>query len=111
MRIMLKVSLPVETTNLAMVQGTFQTTMKEILGELKPEAAYFTEEFGQRTAFIFLTLKEPAQIPQVAEPFFLAFNAKVELHPAMTAEDLAKAAPEIQKAAAKYAPKHTARAA
>jgi hypothetical protein len=38
----------------------------------------------------------------VAEPWFLAFNAHVEFHPAMTLEDLKKATPGIEKAVKNY---------
>jgi hypothetical protein len=38
----------------------------------------------------------------VAEPWFLAFNASVEYHPAMTPEDLQKAGPDLARAAKTY---------
>jgi divalent metal cation (Fe/Co/Zn/Cd) transporter len=38
----------------------------------------------------------------VAEPWFLAFDAHVELHPAMNLEDLKKATPGIEKAVKNY---------
>ena len=41
-------------------------------------------------------------IPKVAEPWFLAFNAKVTAKPAMIADDLAKAEPAIAAAGKKY---------
>ena len=61
-------------------------------------------ENGMRTAYLFLNIKDNSEIPAIAEPFFLAFNAHVEVHPAMNAQDLAKAAPAIQNAARKYGP-------
>ena len=70
--------------------------------ELKPEAAYFAKENGKRTGFVFFDLKDTSQIPAVAEPWFLAFNAQVEFHPAMNLEDLKKATPGIQKAVKNY---------
>jgi hypothetical protein len=39
----------------------------------------------------------------VAEPFFLALNASVEIHPAMTLEDVMKAGPQIENTVKKYA--------
>jgi hypothetical protein len=41
-------------------------------------------------------------LPAMAEPFFLAFNAKVEISPAMTLEDLKNAGPGIENAVKKY---------
>ena len=98
MRCLLKVSIPVETGNVAIADGTLPKTIETILAEVKPEAAYFAEENGKRTGFIFLDLKDPSQIPAIAEPWFLAFNAQVEFHPAMNLDDLKKAAPGIERA-------------
>jgi hypothetical protein len=98
MRCLLKVSIPVETGNVAIADGSLPKTIETILAEVKPEAAYFAEENGKRTGFIFLDLKDPSQIPAIAEPWFLAFNAQVEFHPAMNLDDLKKAAPGIERA-------------
>ena len=102
MRCLLKVSIPVETGNAAISDGTLPKTIESILAELRPESAYFAEENGNRTGFIFFDLKETSQIPAVAEPWFLAFNAHVEFHPAMTIDDLKKASPGIEKAVKNY---------
>ena len=95
MRCLLKVSIPVEIGNAAISEGSLPRTIESILADLKPEAAYFAEENGKRTGFIFFDLKETSQIPGVAEPWFLAFNAQVEFHPAMNLKDLKRAAPGI----------------
>jgi len=70
---------------------------------LKPEAVYFAEENGHRTGFVFVDIENASQIPAIAEPWFLAFNAKVELHPAMNLEDLKNAGPGMEGAVRKYA--------
>jgi hypothetical protein len=36
-------------------------------------------------------MEDASQIPAVAEPWFLTFNADVEVHPVMLPEDLARA--------------------
>jgi hypothetical protein len=102
MRVLLKVEFPVETANAAMKNGTMPQTIQSILDEQKPEAAYFLDSNGKRAGLIILDLKDPSQIPEVAEPWFLAFNAVVELHPVMTPADLAKAGPAIERAVKKY---------
>ena len=49
-----------------------------------------------------VNIDDPAHIPTFAEPWFLAFQAAVEFHPAMVAADLAKAEGDIGKAVKKY---------
>ena len=102
MRFLLKAEFPVEAGNAAIKDGSLPKTIQSILEELKPEAAYFLASNGKRTALIFLDMKEPSQIPAVAEPWFLPLNASVELTPAMTLEDLKKAGPAIEQAVKKY---------
>lgn len=103
MRFLLKVNIPVESGNAAAKAGKLGKTIESILADQKPEAAYFTDNHGQRTGFIFLEMKDASQIPAIAEPWFLALNAGIELHPVMVPEDLAKAGPAIAKAVEKYA--------
>ena len=102
MRVLLKVNIPVETGNAAAKAGKLGTTIQSILADLKPEAAYFTDDKGQRTGYLFLDLAEASQIPAICEPWFMAFNAAIEIHPVMVPQDLAKAAPAIKKAVKKY---------
>jgi hypothetical protein len=109
MRCLLKASLPVAEGNAAIADGTLGPTITSILSDLKPEAAYFAQDKGARTAFVFFNLENASQIPAVAEPWFLAFNAHVEIHPAMNIEDLKNATPGIENAVRKYA--RTSRAA
>jgi hypothetical protein len=65
--------------------------MKRILDELKPEATYFTEFHGRRSAILILDLADASEVPAAAEPWFLLFNADCELHTTMIPDDLAKA--------------------
>jgi len=103
MRFLLKVNIPVESGNAAAKAGKLGATIQSILADLKPEAVYFTDSNGQRTAFIFLDMQDASQIPAIAEPWFLAFNASVEFHPVMIPADLAKAGSAIENVVKKYA--------
>ncbi len=90
MRMLMRITLPHETFNAAMRDGTAGAKMKKILAEQKPEAAYFAEFHGKRTGILIVNLADASGIPALAEPWFLTFGADVELHPTMTVEDLAK---------------------
>ena len=61
------------------------------LDQLKPEAVYFTDHFGKRSAFVVVHMTENSEIPKFAEPWFLLFNASIEIHAAMTPADLGAA--------------------
>src|SRR6266436_938266 len=98
MRFLLKVNIPVEAGNRAARAGKLGSTIQSILADLKPEAAYFTDDKGQRTGYLFLDMRDAAQIPAIAEPWFLAFDAGIEFHPVMIPEDLARAGSAIDAA-------------
>ena len=102
MRMLMKVSIPVEMGNAAAVKGSLGSTIQQILADLRPEAAYFSEDQGQRTGYIFFDMKDSSQLPGIAEPWFLAFNATVSVRPAMTLQDLAEGLPGMQSAVKSY---------
>lgn len=88
MRMMMKVSIPVEAGNRGVKEGGLPKTVQVFVEQAKPEAAYFTAEDGNRTAFFFFDLKDPASIPSLCEPFFMNLNASITLAPAMNLEDM-----------------------
>lgn len=103
MRMLLRVSIPVEAGNAAAKNGTLGTTVQKILADLKPEAAYFfPDDNGNRSGSIVFDMQDTSEIPAIAEPWFLAFNAKVSFRPVMNPQDLAKAGPAIDKSAKDY---------
>ena len=102
MRFLVKARMDVEAANALASAGKLGSTIQSILEELKPEAAYFVADEGQRTAILVIDMEDPSQLPAVVEPWFLAFNADIEATPAMIAEDLEKAGPAIEQAVKKY---------
>lgn len=91
MKTILIASMPHHTFNAAVKDGTAGAKLKKIMDALKPEAAYFTELNGKRTGILVVNVSDASQIPALAEPWFLTFEADVQLHPTMTPADLERA--------------------
>jgi hypothetical protein len=79
-RFIMVVSVPTEAGNQLMKDPSGVKTLEDYLNTIKPEAAYFSELYGERTFFIVLDLPTPDAIPTVAEPLF-KLGARVGFHP------------------------------
>jgi hypothetical protein len=88
MRTLVKVTIPVESGNKTLKDGTLPKVVQGAIETWKPEAAYFFAENGKRTGLFVIDLKDASQIPAFAEPFFMQLNADVQFLPVMNAEDL-----------------------
>jgi len=88
MRVLMNVKIPHEAFNAHVRKGTAGSTLNKILDAIKPQAVYFTEHDGHRGAVLVVDMTDASQIPALAEPWFLAFNADVQFRIAMTPEDL-----------------------
>ena len=102
MRMLMKINIPVEAGNKAVREGTLGKTIQQILQAIRPEAAYFVAESGQRCGYLVVNLESASKIPALAEPWFLALNAAIEMYPLMTPEDLQKASADIESCARTY---------
>ena len=91
MRTLMIVTMPHHTFNAAIKDGTVGAKLKKIMDAQKPEAAYFTELCGKRTGIFVVNMSDASQIPALAEPWFLTFEADVQFHPTMTPADLERA--------------------
>src|SRR5271169_2791410 len=91
MRMLMNVTIPHQTFNAAVKDGSAGAKLAKIMDAIKPEAAYFTEQNGQRGAVLIVDLPDASKIPALAEPWFLTFQADVEFRIAMTPADLKKA--------------------
>ena len=88
MRMLLKISMPVEKGNEAVKSGALQRTMQSTSEALKPEAAYFYPEDGKRTAIMVFDMKGSWQLPATVEPLFQDLGASIHVTPVMNGEDL-----------------------
>lgn len=91
MRMLLNVEFPPEPFNTAVKNGTIGKMMGKILEDTKPEAAYFTDNNGHRGGVLVVNVNKPSDVPFLAEPWFLNFNAECQFHIAMTPDDLMQA--------------------
>jgi hypothetical protein len=66
---------------------------------LKPEAAYFSADAQGRRSGLIVDMTDSSQIPGLAEPWFLGFNAEVTFRTVTNAQDLAAAGPDLERAA------------
>lgn len=88
MRMMLRVSIPVESGNKGIKDGSLPKTIATFIEQHKPEAAYFTVENGSRTAYFFLDVADVSLMPVIDEPFFINHNAEIWFKPVMNAAEL-----------------------
>jgi hypothetical protein len=90
MRVMARISIPAESGNKAIKDGTLGGVMQRAAERWKPEGMYFTTFDGRRTAYMVFELPDASSIPPFAEPFFTGLDADVELVPVMNGDDLQK---------------------
>ncbi len=102
MRFLVKATIPVEAGNELVGDPQFGKRLESILSDIKPEAAYFAIEDGQRTIYLITNVKDASQTPAIAEPLWLSLKANVEFIPIMNQADMDKAVPSIVQAAKKY---------
>ena len=80
--------MPNEPFNSMIRKGTVGKALEKILGDLKPEAAYFTLDGGERSALLVININKPGDYVKYAEPFFLQFDAEIKYDIAMSPDEL-----------------------
>ena len=65
MRIMVKFSFPVDTGNTAIRTGKVEKFFHQIMEDLKPEAAYFFPDGGERGGFVVVNDEDAGHFGQV----------------------------------------------
>jgi len=98
MRMMIRFRFPVEAGNEGVRSGKLARVFEAIMTDLKPEAAYFFPEGGERAGLMVFDMQEASQVAGVAERFFHGLNARVEITPVMTGEDLQKGLSGVEAA-------------
>lgn len=91
MRFLVHFTIPHEPFNSYVRDGSAGAKLARIIEETKPEHILFTDQHGGRGGTAVYNLNDVSDIPKIAEPWFLTFDAELEFKPAMTPEDLMKA--------------------
>lgn len=95
MRVMARITIPVESGNRAVKDGSLGALIQRAVERWKPEALYNTTFDGKRTSFIVFDLPDASDMVPFTEPFFRELNAEVQLSPVMTGEDLQKGSAKV----------------
>jgi len=97
-RMMLKVQIPVEGGNDAIKAGTQNEIFENLIARINPEAAYFSQEDGLRTAYFVYVIQDTADFAAIHEPLIQGLGARVYDQPALTWEELGKGFEKIDEA-------------
>lgn len=100
MKMLVNIILPIEPFNSLVRSGKAGEILNRVIEDIQPESIYFSEQEGCRGALMVVEVNDASQIPAIAEPWFLNFEASCEFRIAMTPEDLMKA--DISKLASKW---------
>ena len=102
MRCLLKITIPTEVGNAGIKDGTLGPKFQRILEDHKPEAVYMYEDGGKRAIIEVVDIQDASDMTRIGEPWFLGFNAEVEVHPAFVPEDMEKVMGTLEEVVKKY---------
>lgn len=91
MKFIVEVTFPLEPFNTYVRKGVAGEKIGEVLGSIKPEVFYFTDNGPGRGAVMVVELPDMSHVPHVTEPLMLNFDASVHYRLAMSVEDLQRA--------------------
>ncbi len=91
MKFIVEVDFPLEPFSAYVRKGTAGEKIGEVLGAIKPEVIYFTDNGVGRGAMMIIEVDSAGQVPHVTEPLMLNFDASVHYRVAMAPEELQSA--------------------
>jgi hypothetical protein len=87
-KFIVEASFPLEPFNTLVRKGEAGRKIEEVLGSIRPEVVYFTDNGVGRGAMMIVDLADASQVPHVTEPLMLNFDADVHYRIAMAPEEL-----------------------
>ena len=91
MKLIVEVDFPLEPFNSYVRRGTIGDKIGEVIGAIKPEVMYFTDNGVGRGCLMIINIDHAGQVPHVTEPLMLNFDASVHYRFAMAPEELQSA--------------------
>ncbi len=79
MRYLVHISIPHEPFNQYAREGSAGAKLQQVLEATKPEAMYFTDQHGGRGGTAVYNVDSASDIPSIAEPWFMTFEAELEI--------------------------------
>lgn len=103
MRTMIRFSFPVDAGNELVSSGRIGKVFQSLMEDLKPEAAYFFPENGQRGGLFVVNMVDSSDLANYLERVWIGIKADVTVMPVMNGEDLQKGLKNIQGIVKRYA--------
>lgn len=88
MRLILRFTIPVQKGNDSASDGSLALALKNLVDKVKPEAAYFHLNEGERAGTIVFEATDQMQMAEINEPLFAQLNAKIDIQPAISLNEL-----------------------
>ncbi|BAJ32135.1 MULTISPECIES: hypothetical protein [Kitasatospora] len=96
MRTLIVAEIDTEKSNELISSGKMPELMGEMLGKLRPEAAYFYPLNGHRGFTLVVDLARESSLVTTVEPLWLRMGAKVMVTPCMSADELRSGIEELR---------------
>ncbi len=91
MRLMLRLTIPVQKGNEAAADGSMQSVIQDMAEKLQPEALYFHLQDGKRALTAIFESEDQAEMVLINEPLFVELDAEIDIQPVLNLEDLIRA--------------------
>ena len=102
MRVMITFRFPTAAGNDILRSGKIDKVLQAAMEDLKPEAAYFYAEHGQRAGLFVVNMTDSSQILEYGERLWFGLGGTVEAVPVMAPEDIMKGLPSVPGIVSRY---------
>lgn len=103
MRIMVTFSFANPGANELVRSGKIAEVFGHLMEDLKPEAAYFFPEGGERGGLVVVNVQDSSEVAGIGERFWFGMGAQVEMRPVMNGEDLQRGLAGVPGIVQRYA--------